>query len=219
MNISVIVEGATGSKRIYRNWIPLINPNITYVETVSGITRNNFAITAAYGYPQYFDMIDRAIDDVNHFHNIDRLVIAVDSEDSSCADKYIEVADFVASKTCRAQIFIIIQHFCIETWALANKRVCKLNPCNNVLIKYKRFFDVRQRDPELLPPYPKEELNRAQFAERYLRAILNEWNRNLGYSKHNPKALLSRSYFDQVKNRFDTTAHIRSFATFLDAFI
>ena len=216
--MSVVIEGGPGEKSVYKKWIPLVNSNLTYVEGISDIVSDNFAITAARGYPEYFNVIDSAVDDVNHFDDIHRLVIAVDSEEMSFQQKLQEVMDFLASKTCSVQIFIVIQHFCLETWALGNRRACRANPLAETLARYKRFFDVRQRDPELLPAYPRESLLRSQFAERYLRAMLNDRYRNLGYSKRNPRALLSPKYFDQIKKRFDTTGHIQSFSTFLDAF-
>ena len=86
------------------------------------------------------------------------------------------------------------------------------------LIQYKKFYNIRSADPELLPPYELEELNRAQFAEIYLRSALNDKFRNLTYSKRNPNALLNPKYFLRVKERFEQTGHIKSFDDFLTAF-
>lgn len=188
------------------------------MNTIFDITDNHFAIIAGGGYPNYFDIIEAAIEDVNSAGNIDRLVIAIDSEDMSFEEKHREVLDFVRNKPCAAPIFIVVQHFCLETWALGNKRVGPRNPRNPALRKYKEVFNVLANHPELLPPYPPAGLNRAQFAEVYLRAMLNDKHKNLSYSKRNPRALLHKTYFTEVKKRFETTGHIASFATFLEAF-
>lgn len=135
------------------------------------------------------------------------------------AEKYSEVLDHLRGKTCLAEIRIIIQHFYFETWALGNRRVVRRQPTSQRLRSYKRFFNVRVSDPELLPPYPNECLNRAQFAVRYLRAALNERNKNLTYSKGAPRFISHHKYFGQVKLRFEDTGHIASFQSFLDAFV
>jgi len=217
MNIYVVVEGR-GDKRVYKEWIPMVNSSLAYVEDLSQISNNNFIIFEGGGYPYYRGVIESAIDDVNTDNSIDKLVVSADSEEMSFQDKHDELLDLVSSKWCRVPVIIVVQHFCLETWALGNSRVCPTNPCNAKLQIYKRFFDVRTSDPELLPEYPSEKLNRAQFSERYLRTVLVERNPRIGYSKANPKALLSDRYFAQVKARLEVTGHIASFSNFITAF-
>jgi len=77
---------------------------------------------------------------------------------------------------------------------------------------------VLVNDPELLPAYPEEKLNRSQFAMRYLSLALYEKYKRLTYSKGKPNALLHPRYFNQVKRRLEETGHIRSFEAFLNAF-
>ena len=182
------------------------------------IAENNFSIISGGGFPSYFDVIESAIEDVNFYNTIDRLVIAIDSEDLSYSDKLNEMTEYLSQFKCKAEIKIVIQHFCLETWALGNRRIVKPNPQSQKLIQYKRFYNVRSADPELLPSYEIEELNRAQFAEIYLRKALNDKFKNLTYSKRNPKALLNSKYFQRVKERFEQTGHIKSFDDFLTAF-
>jgi hypothetical protein len=218
MNLHVVVEGAVGERFVYEKWIPFVNPQLSAVQNIFEIQNNNFAITAGGGFPSYFEVIENAIDDVNSANNIDRLVIAIDSEEMSFDEKFQEIQLFLENKPCTAQIRIIIQHFCLETWALGNKRIGPRNPKNETLRKYKEFFNILENDPELLPPYPPQDLNRSQFALRYLRRMLNDKNRNLTYTKNKPKALLHKTYFSEVKNRYETTDHIVSFLAFLNAF-
>jgi hypothetical protein len=219
MNIFVLVEGENAAKQIYSSWIPFVNPSLSEVKLISEFSNNNFYVFAGYGYPYYLEAISAAITDINSNNNISRLVIAVDSEDMSYQEKYDEINNYLVTNPCRVDIKIIIQHFCFETWALGNKKINIRNIQNSRLREYKAFYDIYNNDPELLPPYPKEGLNRAHFAYKYLIRLLNEKNRNLSYSKNNAKALLHYKYFEQLKIRLDEKKHISSFKTFLEAFV
>lgn len=218
MNIHVVVEGLT-ERIVYPSWIKQINPNLTFVPTISEISQNNFSVISGGGYPQYFEVIEHAIEDVNIHGGVDRLVISIDSEDFSLDEKMLEVTSFLEDKPCVANIHIIIQHFCLEAWALANKISIPQQPKTQRLKTYKAIHDVRVKDPEALPAYESEDLNRAQFAEKYLRAALNDRHKNLTYAKNNPKAIKHPKYFDRIKQRHQSTDHIRSFGAFLTAFI
>jgi len=44
MNIYIVVEGEVGVKKVYQHWVPLVNPNLNYVDHISLIVRNNFSI-------------------------------------------------------------------------------------------------------------------------------------------------------------------------------
>lgn len=181
------------------------------------LKENNFTIVSGGGYPNYFEIIEHAIADLNDFPNINRLVIAVDSEDFTYEEKVNEITDFLSDKNIKIPYFIIIQHFCLETWALGDKSIVKRQPQNKILKDYLKHFDVLNNDPELLTPM-ESRLNRAQTAEKYLRLLLNERYRNLTYKKSNPEALLHEKYFIALKNRLEETQHIRSFVNFLTAF-
>ncbi len=213
----MVAEGERGARKVYRSWINFVNPSLTYVDRVDEISHNSYVIYAGFGYPFYFQIIEDAIRDVNSYGNVDRLVIGVDSEDMSHQEKYDEIASFVNGSGCKAEIHIVVQHFCLETWALGNRIIFRRNPHSLKLRLYLQFFDVRMLNPELLPSH--EGTNRAQFAVKYLKAALNERYGNLSYSKNDPKVLLNALYFERVKQRFYDTGHIPSFEAFLSAFV
>jgi len=217
LNIYLIVEGA-GDKRVYAHWVPLVNPALTVVNHLTDVNANNIVITSGHGFPQYFDIIRRGILDVQANPHIDRLVIAIDSEDKSYSDKRKEIEDYVTSLSIQVNYRIIIQHFCLEAWALGNKIIVPRRPQGDKLRRYRQVFDILCNDPELLPPYPPQELNRSQFATQYLRALVNEKYNGLTYTKSNPVVLLHDHYYQRVKDRFQTTGHIHSFKDFLSAF-
>lgn len=218
MNIYIVTEGKA-EKIVFQSWIPLVNPSLSYITNLDDLANDNFYIISAMGYPYYFNIIENAIQDVNNLGRFDRLVLSIDSEDMTRQDKYDEIYEFVSRLNCITEIIVVIQHFCFETWALGNRKLFRTNPSHSKLREYKRLFNVKTNDPELLPSKPDEEMNRAQFAEKYLRLALNDRFRNLSYIKSNPKALLHTTYFTQIKNRLDDTGHIASFDDFLNAFI
>jgi hypothetical protein len=219
MNLYILVEGEIGEKKVYRTWIPIVNPLLSFVGHISEIENNNFSILSGGGYPNYLEVIEHAIEDVNMYNNIDRLVIAVDSEDMTYQEKYSEIESYIKKMRSHCEIRIIIQHFCLETWALANRSIISPKPQSEMLRRYISIFNVRVDNPELLPNLPQENMNRAQFAAKYLRIALNDKYRKLTYSKSNPAPLLHVKYFYRVKTRMEETAHILSFQNFLDAFI
>src|SRR6266446_1602995 len=172
MNIYLVTEGKVESI-VYRNWIPFVNPYLPEVGDFIKVHENNFYIVSGMGYPDYLDIIENAILDINNSGKFDRLVISVDSENMTKQEKYDEINAFVLHKPCVAEIRIVVQHFCFEAWALGNRRIVRPHPTSSRLREYKQLFDVRSRDPEFLPHKPDENLNRAQFAEKSLRLALN----------------------------------------------
>ena len=63
---------------------------------------------------------------------------------------------FVDSHNKNLDYQIIIQHFCLETWALGNRVIITRNPISASIREYRKYFDVLVDDPELLPGYPKQ---------------------------------------------------------------
>lgn len=216
MNVYVVTEGKAEGI-VYKQWIPLINPTLRLVDSLDAVSESTFYIISAKGYPNYFDTIDNAIEDCNAISQFDRLVIAVDSEEMTKQDKYNEIQAHVSQKACRVNVRIVIQHFCFETWALANRKIIPLNSSGK-LRGYKVLFDVRTRDPELLPAKPDENWNRSQFAFRYLALALNSKFRTLTYTKSNPKAVIHNKYLREIQTRLDQTGHVGSFRDLLNAF-
>ena len=217
MNIYIVTEGKT-EKIIFKDWIRIVNPGLRYIERLDELTTDNYYIISGMGYPYYYEIIEAAIQDVNQLQ-FDRLVISLDSEEMSKQDKYDEIDDFFSKKHCSRDIRIVVQHFCFETWALGNRKLFSKNPSLAKLREYKRFFNVKISDPELLPSKSDEELNRSQLAEKYLCLAFNDRFRNLTYKKSNPQYIAHQSYLGQLKNRLVDTRHIASFDDFLNAFI
>jgi hypothetical protein len=218
VNIYVVVEGKVGERIVYKNWIPFVNQSLSYIENFQDYNENNFKIYSGGGYPAFFETIRAGIEESNMNPRIDRLVVAIDSEDLSYQEKYDEVSDFINEVGCNKDFKIIVQHFCLETWAIGNRKLSSKNITVHKLKDYKKFYCVYNNDPEGLPSYPKEELNRSQFCAKYLKKLLQNKYDHLTYTKGNPKILLNESFFNQVVKRLNQTSHIQSFSHFLNSF-
>lgn len=228
MNFYMVVEGEVGEKQVYGNWIPYVNPALRCALTINDVTEDSFYIISGGGYPNLLEVIDSAVEDMSILVRqgtaiFDRLVIAVDSEEESHNLKYKEIDSIVLDSLARLRLShldykIIVQHFCLETWALGNKRLVTNNIKQVELGELINHHNVAKYDPELLTPKDPESMNRAQTATKYLKLLLNNKNKSLTYNKGNPGALLHMKYFEQIKQRADDTGHIPSFKSFIDAF-
>lgn len=216
MNVYVVTEG--NESEVYKSWIPLINPNLSCADQIELVDTNNFFIVSAGGYPNYFSVIENAIEDIKEHPKFSRLVIGVDSEDMTREDKYAEIQEFVSRHTSEVDVRIVVQHFCFEAWCLGNRKIVRRNPNTRRLRDYKTVYDVRLLDPELLPDKLDEGLNRAQFAAKYLRLAIQERHKQRTYNKNNNRVVSHPKYFDQVRKRCEETPHIASFSSFLEAF-
>jgi hypothetical protein len=216
MNFYVVTEGAVEA-RVYRKWIPLIDPTLTFVRTPAELLQNNFTIISGGGYPFFMGVIKNAIAQIQTAPLNARLVICVDSEEATYQQKYHEIAAHVAAhQTGPLDSKIVVQHFCFEAWALGNMRLPRKVTRNAELLEYRAHYDVLALDPEGLTPI--YDLNRAQFTEVYLRRIVNDRNSRLSYSKHNPAVVEDPTYFHELKRRLTDTGHIDSFQHFEVAF-
>lgn len=220
MNIYVIIEGEKAAKAIYSKWITYVNSSLNPVDYIDQVQNNHFIVYAGKGLPLFWERVKESISDVNTISKFDRLVIAVDSENASREQRLSHVKNLLQQIPCKKEVKIIIQHFCMETWFLGDLTAFRKKPNDLELINYMSLFNVRQNDPEDLPPYNPKNWNRAQFAYYYFRAGLHDTHSNKKfYSKKNPgNYVLNEGCFYQVKHRSETTKHIDSFNLFLEAF-
>jgi hypothetical protein len=218
VNFYVVVEGSV-EKKVYGKWIPLMNPSLKQINSLGETTQDNFIIFDGGGYPYILELIENGISDLAHTNNDYRLVVIIDSEDMSRQEKFSEIDAFIQGKTSGVHLDyrIIVQHFCFETWALGNRKIVTSNPSNPELVEYLKHYHVRKNDPELLTVIPKSNLNRAQFAESYLRKLLQQ-KFHQTYTKRNPEAVTHPTYFAELKNRLLDTGHIGSFKDLLETF-
>lgn len=218
MKLYVVVEGE-GEAKVYPKWIEVVNPALVRADRVDAIAENGYYLISGQGYPQYMDMIRDAILDIARYPQYDRLVVGVDSEENSLAEKFQEIDEYIKGLRCPVPHRIVVQHFCLETWALGNRRVFHRNPGNPELRKCIEHFDVSAADPQLLTAPADEELTRAKYAFKYLRLLLRERNPRLVYSKRNPMEIAEPHFLKRIVERFEQGRDIQSFAAFPAAFV
>lgn len=217
MRTYLVVEGES-DKIIYGKWIQHLNNQTIIVYKPEDVVDNSVLLISGRGYPSYFEIIKNAVLDIKQFNVFDQIVVAVDSESFSFEEKHEEIDGYLKSLDIPITYNILIQHFCIETWALGNIKIFSRNVKNRQLKSYCKKFNVARYDPELLPENKEEELNRAQFASKYLNLLLQEKYHRLSYRKNAPHVIAEESFFKQISKRYESKNHIRSFAKFLDYF-
>ena len=207
MNVYLVTEGKT-EKPLYQAWIKFLIPSLDYVESILDIEDNHYSILTGGGYPSYFDKIKNAITDINEHGNIDAFFICIDSGEMDYKEKYCEIEDLLDENPCLSKVKIIVQHFCIETWLLGNRKIIPRNSQNQIFNEYRNVFDVTRQDPEM-----GTKRNREQSAKQYLSLAMQE--RNTSFKK----ATTEQAYFAQLIMRINETEHLSSFRFFRDGVV
>lgn len=218
MNIYFLVEGKSEEK-IYTKWLSYLIPQLQKVERFDSIIQNNYYIFNTHGYPALLKHLVNAIHDINSIKGkYDYLVICFDADEQDSEECKKEVLDFlIAEKVTlkhNTQLEIIIQNKCIETWFLGNSKIFKKNPTDNTLSKYIKFYNVKDKDPELMNKIPDFEGTVSAFHFDYLKKLLVE--RKMHYHKENPKCVMEKDFLEKLVSRAKNTQHIRSFKYFID---
>ena len=169
--ILYIVVGGDGESNIYPKLIKYINKAINITNDVDDNSPNCAFIISGGSFPNYYDIIDSGIEDAIEY-KFDRIIVAIDSENMAYSDKRKEIIKHMEEQNTSLDYRVIVQHFCLETWALGPQNIILKRFDSPKLVEYRKLFDVSALDPEDLPDYPQEELNRAQFALQYLKKII-----------------------------------------------
>ncbi len=211
MNVYFIVEGEITEAKLYPRWLSFYIPELTRVDRLSQVTKNNYFLICAGGIPNIYNHIINAIKDVNDYPVFDYLVACLDGEEigvnrrREILNRKIKESGINLSSKCKFES--IIQNPCVETWLLGNKKIAKRTPQNGLLLEYMKFYDVRNYDPELMGAFPGFN-NRAKFHYSYLRETLSE--RRLIYRKDKPEEVLKKGYWEQLVKRTIDTDHLAS---------
>ncbi len=218
MNIYFLVEGRHTEKKLYPRWLQYYIPELKQVEFADIVEENNYYLLSGKGYPRILnDGLFEAVQDIQETGKYDYLVICVDAEEDSVSEKRQEVNNFIESNSIdlgKAQLIVVIQNRCIETWLLGNRKIFNSRqPQESPLSDYVNYYDVSQNDPELMGKY--EFNNHANFHGAYLKAILKA--NNLSYSKKFPRKTQEKEYFEQLLTRIkDNPKHLQTFRYFVD---
>ena len=216
MNLYIIVEGEAELKA-YPKWLSYTLPQLSQVDDYRDVTHNNYYIFSGGGIPSMYNHIVNAIRDINTVKSYSYFIICIDSEEVSVERRKEKVLEFIKAEGVQlmdsCELKFVIQHRCMETWFLGNRKVYKRNPQGEKFREYSAFYNVEKDDPELMEKYEGFKLT-PRFHYAYLREMLKEYN--IRYSKHNPKAVLEETYFDEIVKRvLDEPTNLNSFSGFL----
>ena len=77
----IVVEGKRTEKKVFKQWIPSLRPELTYVSHPSNLVQNSFTIVSGMGYPTYLRVVRDAAQDILNNPGYGQLVVPVDAED------------------------------------------------------------------------------------------------------------------------------------------
>lgn len=215
MNLYFLVEGKRTERKVYPMWLSILKPAMVKISYAADANDNNYYLMSGEGYPSLLNHLENAIAEINEIGKYDYLILCVDAEETSVETRKKEILQYMEEKNSRlnkAELIIIVQNPCFETWFLGNRKMFKRNPQSFALNQYINFYDVRQQDPEEMPCY--QEHTRAQFHHAYLREIFCE--RSITYSKQKPGPVGEESFLNELISRHNKTGHISSFQEFIN---
>ena len=219
MRIYFLVEGVSTESQVYPVWLSYLVPELKRIEYPDIETENSYFLIDGAGFPSIiYTHLPNSIKDVNDCGNYNHLVICLDADESTVADRTAEINDFLTSTglPISATLNIIVQNRCFETWLLGNRTFIRANPTGAKLLEYKQHYDVRIENPELMPNHPDCNTT-SQFHYRYLREAFKERGNNLSYGKNNPSRVLTESYLNQLQRRVEAApTHLNSLQTFFN---
>jgi len=218
MNIYFLVEGRRTEKKVYPKWISILIPELSEINNAFLVDKNNFYIFSGNGYPSLLNNhLRNSIEEINSIDKFDYFVICLDADEVTVKERINEVKQFIKQEkinlNSKTNLEIFVQNRCIETWFLGNPKVYKRNPNSELLKEFTDFYNVSTNDPELMGKFEGFETH-AVFHEVYLSEMLSE--RNIQYSKKNPRGVVEPKYLNELINRASTKNHIQTFKKFVD---
>jgi hypothetical protein len=224
MNLYFLVEGAVTEMEVYPRWIDHLLPHLKQVERADEATDDTYFIVSPGGYDSMLSELGEAFETVNTVGKYDFLILVTDTETLSSEERIEEIREFIADRKLRlknAELVIITQQCCIETWFLGNRTFCKKEPSGTELKKYFAFFNAWEDDPEMMEKPKWFRGSRAKFHESYLKLVFQERLPSRvhyhSYDKSNPRYVQQRSFLNQLQRRVaDEPSHLKSFQNFLE---
>ncbi len=249
MRLYIVTEGLFESY-LYPEWLKLLLPEYINIKHLNNIYNyeNCYYFVSSRGYvasydqtggiPAVYNTIINGLKDIYEYKLFDMLIYLGDSENlpyiepKQCIEQrkniiynYIQQhAEKHISDLSHLKLKLIIQHNCIETWLLGNKKLVKQNISDLYLKKMVNTYNVRNRDPELMTMnyIPDDKIDSIktipQFHKYYLRKLVSNATNEQINTKNIKK---SYTYFSNAKylktliSRYKLDKHIKSFGYFL----
>lgn len=218
MNLYFLVEGTQSERKVYPAWLAHLLPELQRVDNCDDVNENNYYLISGEGYPSLiYDFIPRSIAEINSNGKYSYFVVCLDAEENTVAELTTEIEDFLTKQKLKlnnAELVLIFQNRCLESWLLGNRKIYSRNPQNKPLLDYTKYYDVSVNCPENMGRY--QDFNtHAQFHGAYLRALVEA--KNITYSKNRPGDVLKPFYLEQLLARIQVQPEqLTSFRHFID---
>jgi Domain of unknown function (DUF4276) len=231
MNLYFLVEGSTESEFYPKFMQYYFDGKLNRIDSYADANANNYYLIGCDGYPYIFTgsqkpgydvtALKSAIQEVNENPVYDYLILCLDADETSIAERTTEFQSYIEkykkegiilNEYC--QFVIIVQNRCIETWFLGNKKMYSTNPNDERLISFSRYFNVKKKDPEQMGNY-RPEYTHQDFHLQYLRAMLREKRKT--YRKEDiVNTVATDEYIQELEKRIQGKEnHLYSLADFI----
>ena len=218
MNLYFLVEGTQSERKVYPAWLAHLLPELQRVDNCDDVNEKNYYLISGEGYPSLiYDFIPRAIAEINSNGKYSYFVVCLDAEENTVAELTTEIYNFLNEQKLKlnnAELVLIFQNRCLESWLLGNRKIYSRNPQNKPLLDYTKYYDVSVNCPETMGRY--QEFNtHAQFHGAYLRTLFEA--KNITYSKKRPGDVLKPFYLEQLLARIEVQPEqLTTFRQFID---
>ncbi|MGI6030343.1 MAG: hypothetical protein ACOX7F_02430 [Eubacteriales bacterium] len=216
MNLYMLVEGRRTEVAVYPAWLQHELPFLRQVDYPFQARQNCFYVVSGFGYPNLLHHIANCVREVNRYKQYDYLVICLDSDNLEVRDRIIEIENLLDKEHLwpkRAQIRVLVQKKCIETWFLGNRALQQVEPTAQ-LLPYWNAYNVFERDPERMEKPIHYRGSIGDFHCHYLIHLLEA--HGIRYSKRQPGAVCTPEYIEQLRLRTRETRHLRTLRNFFD---
>ena len=201
MNLYFLVEGMQSERKVYPAWLSHLLPELTRVQSYDEVNEKNYYLISGEGYPSLYDFIPPSIEEINLSGKYNYFVLCLDAEENTVAERHAEIYDFFNQEKLalkNAELILIVQNRCLESWLLGNRKIYSRNPQNKHLLDYTKYYDISVNCPENMGKYQNFNTH-AQFHGAYLRSLFEA--KNITYSKKRPGDVLKPFYLEQLLAR------------------
>ncbi|WP_293329599.1 hypothetical protein [Microcoleus sp. CAWBG58] len=217
MNLYFLVEGMQSERKVYPAWLAHLLPELQRVDNCDDVNEKNYYLISGEGYPSLYNFIPPAIAEINSNGKYSYFVVCLDAEENTVSELQTEIDEFLSQEKLKlnnAELVLIFQNRCLESWLLGNRKIYSKNPQDKPLLDYTRYYDVSVNCPENMGSY--QEFNtHAQFHGAYLRALFEA--KNITYSKKRPGDVLKPFYLEQLLTRIQVQPEqLNTFRHFVD---
>lgn len=211
MNIYFLVEGKRTETKVYPKWLDILLPSFSRVSFPLEAIDKNYFLISGNGYPSILEHLKDAVKNIEKSGNYNYLILSIDADEQSISVRKAEVYEYIEQNKIQIngfELIILIQNKTFETWLLGNAKIFPRQPNEPEFVEMVKFYNTSLSDPELMGKFADYE-KYAEFHHDYLRLMLAE--RNVRYTKKQPREVGEPHYIKSLINRVETTEHLRSF--------